>query len=206
MIDLTARLDAGLAAMNLPATPHQQAQLLNFLFLLQKWNRVYNLTAISEPEQALCLHLLDSLAVLPYLSGSRILDVGTGAGLPGLPLAALAPDIHFVLLDSSSKKTCFVRQAVLELGLSNVEVVTSRIEHYQPDPGFDSVLARAWASLAVIWRQTRRLLVTGGQVLALKGQRPQAEIDELEMCRHRVCRLDIPGLQAERHLIQLLND
>lgn len=199
-------LASGLAALNITATPTQQAQLHQFLFLLQKWNRVYNLTAISEPEQAIPLHLLDSLAVLPYLSGGRILDVGTGAGLPGIPLAIIETGLQFVLLDSNSKKTRFVQQAVLELGLKNIDVVTSRIENYQPQQGFDSILARAWADLGTIWRDTRGFLLCEGQVLALKGQCPTQEMEQLERCQSRIHRLEIPGLKAERHLIQITND
>lgn len=203
---LQQRLNAGLTAMNLTATACQQRQLLDFLSLLAKWNRVYNLTAISTPEQAVRLHLLDSLAALPYLSGRRLLDVGTGAGLPGIPLAILEPNVRFVLLDSSSKKTRFVQQAILELGLVNVEVVTSRIERYRPEQGFDTVLTRAWASLGTIWREIQPLLATGGQVLAFKGVLPLTEIKELVACRHHAYSLEIPGLQAERHLIRITND
>ncbi|MGI9211623.1 MAG: 16S rRNA (guanine(527)-N(7))-methyltransferase RsmG [Methylococcaceae bacterium] len=206
MNDRPDPLTTGLAALNITATPQQQTQLRQFLFLLRKWNRVYNLTAISEPEQAIPLHLLDSLAVLPYLSGNRILDVGTGAGLPGIPLAIIAIGVRFVLLDSNAKKTRFVQQAVLELGLTNVEVVTSRIENYRPQQGFDSILARAWADLETIWRETRVLLASEGQVLALKGQCPTRELDELETCQYRIHSLEIPRLQAERHLIQITND
>ncbi len=206
MNGLIQRLNEGLTAMNLTATASQQARLLDFLFLLRKWNRVYNLTAISAPEQAIHLHLLDSLAALPYLSGTRMLDVGTGAGLPGIPLAILEPHTRFVLLDSSTKKTRFVQQAILELGLTNVEVVTSRIEHYRPEQGFDTVLTRAWASLGTIWREIHPLLTTSGQVLAFKGLAPATEMNELVACRHQVYSLEIPGLQAERHLIRIMND
>jgi 16S rRNA (guanine527-N7)-methyltransferase len=201
--DLGIRLCEGISALNIPFTPEQQEKLLAFLRLIYKWNRVYNLTAIRDPRTGVDLHLLDCLTVWPYLRGERILDVGTGAGLPGIPLAVMSGGRHFVLLDSNAKKTRFVQQAVIELGLSNVEVVTARVEDYRPERGFDTVLARAYSSLAEILATTRRLLVPRGVILAQKGQLPEKEMRTLKHCTVRTQMLNIPGLDVERHLVEI---
>jgi 16S rRNA (guanine527-N7)-methyltransferase len=138
-------LAAGTAQMGLVVTPEQQAKLLDYLALLHKWNTVYNLTAIRQPEQMVSNHLLDSLAVLPYLWPKRWLDVGCGAGLPGLVLAVMRPEWSFTLLDSNSKKTGFVQQAIIELGLHNVEVRCERVERWQTEQKFDGIISRAFA-------------------------------------------------------------
>lgn len=196
-------LRRGLAALQLAATEDRIEKLLSFLQLLLKWNRVYNLTAIDRPEDMVGLHLLDSLAVLPYLGGDRILDVGTGAGLPGIPLALFEPDLNFVLLDSNAKKTRFVTQAVIELGLRNVRVEHARIELYRPAHGFDRVICRAYADLPNILAQTRRLLRPGGQILALKGRQEEAEIGSFDGAEVQAFRLDVPGVDAERHVVAI---
>ncbi len=196
-------LSDGLEAMDIPATANQLSQLLRFLGLLQKWNRVYNLTSIDSPAEMVRLHLLDSLAVLPYLKGTRVLDVGTGAGLPGLPLALFSPDKGFTLLDSNAKKTRFVRQAAIELGLPNVNVAHERIERFRTSEGFDSILARAFANLPELTGQTFRLLNPGGVILAQKGKLPQDESKLLENAVVEVFPLDIPEIGAERHLIAI---
>lgn len=196
-------LTEGMDAMNLPATAGQRTRLLDFLHLLRKWNRVYNLTSITDVADMVRLHLLDSLALLPYLGGKQVLDVGTGAGLPGIPLALLAPARDFTLLDSNAKKTRFVRQAAIELGLANVRVEHTRIEHYRPAQGFDTVLTRAFASLSGIVGETSRLLNPGGVILAQKGKLPAEEINALENVNVETFALDIPGIDAERHLIAI---
>jgi 16S rRNA (guanine527-N7)-methyltransferase len=200
---LGKHLAEGITALKIPSTPEQREKLLAFLRLIQKWNRVYNLTAIRDVQMGVDLHLLDSLTVWPYLRGERILDVGTGAGLPGIPLAVMSNDRHFVLLDSNAKKTRFVQQAVIELGLRNVEVVTARVEDYRPERGFDTVLARAYASLADILGTVRRLLAPGGVILAQKGQLPENELQTLKDCAVNTHLLNIPGLDVKRHLIEI---
>jgi 16S rRNA (guanine527-N7)-methyltransferase len=203
-VDSLAHLLAeGLAGLGIPATPAQQASLLEFTRLLRKWNRVYNLTAIENQAEMVRLHLLDSLSLLPYLNGNRVLDVGTGAGLPGIPLALLAPEQAFTLLDSNAKKTRFVRQAAIELGLANVQVEHARIEQYHPAQGFDTVLIRAFARLPLIVAETARLLNPGGVILAQKGKLPQEEITALENVIVEVFPLTVPGVDADRHLIAI---
>ncbi|RQW84814.1 MAG: 16S rRNA (guanine(527)-N(7))-methyltransferase RsmG [Methylococcus sp.] len=183
----------------------QLDRLLGFLDLLDKWGQTYNLTAIRDQRSAVDRHLLDSLAVHAFLSGGqRVLDVGTGAGLPGIPLAIVNPGMTFVLLDRSSKKIRFVRQVIMSLGLKNVEAVAMRVEDFAPAALFDVVLARAFASLAEIWRGAAPLLTTGGRVLAMKGQWPEAEIRELGTAvRLRIHAVPVPGMGAERHLVEM---
>ena len=191
-----------MTALGVPNSLEVRERLLAFLALLEKWSRAYNLTAICDPKAAVDLHLLDSLTLWPHLHSDSILDVGTGAGLPGIPLAIVSQDKRFVLLDSHAKKTRFVQQAVIELGLKNVDVVTARVEQYRPEYGFDTVLTRAVASLEKIFAMTARLLAPHGKILAQKGRLPREEIEQLH---HpvRIHRLTIPGLTTERHLIEI---
>jgi 16S rRNA (guanine527-N7)-methyltransferase len=193
----------GLVSLNLAASAEQISRLMDFLRLLRKWNRVYNLTAIENPAQIVRLHLLDSLAVLPYLQGRRVLDVGTGAGLPGIPLALFAPELAFTLLDSNAKKIRFVQQASIELGLANVHAEHVRIEQFQASEGFDTILARAFAALPSIVADTAGLLKPDGVILAQKGKLPEEEITPLHDYAVKVHALNIPGVDAERHLIAI---
>lgn len=204
--ELDDRLARGIAALGVPCSAEQHEALMFFLALIQKWNRTYNLTAIRNLRTAVDLHLLDSLTVWPHLYGKRILDVGTGAGFPGIPLAVIDGDRQFVLLDSNAKKTRFVQQAVIELGLKNVDVVTGRVEQYRPERRFDTVLARAYASLSDILAMTAGLLASQGKILAQKGKFPVDEIEFLKDHSIRVHRLAIPGLDDERHLIEIAAD
>jgi 16S rRNA (guanine527-N7)-methyltransferase len=203
----TRQLDTGLRELRLGPDADQRRRLLVYLALLEKWNRVFNLSAVRDPRELVSRHLLDSLAILSHLHGGRILDAGTGAGLPGIPLAVLSPERAFTLIDSSAKKTRFVRQATLELGLANVEVVTTRIEAYHPEEGFDTITARAFAPLADILGLTRRLLRPGGRVLAMKGPGAAAEVTAaaLPAGRLRVLPLAVPGAAGGRWLVVVEN-
>ena len=201
---LEEQLQQGLRAMGLDLPAPTQEKLLNFLGLLEKWNHAYNLTAIREPEQMVSRHLLDSLALLPYLQGSRALDIGTGAGLPGIPLAVVRPDIEFTLLDSNAKKTRFVTQAAHELGLKNVTVAQARVEKFQPTAKFDILMARAFASIPDMLAASRHLCAPHGRFLFMKGVFPQDELAAVaDGDRVEVKALHIPGLDAARHVVIL---
>lgn len=206
---LARQLAAGINQLNLDCSLEVQAQLLDYVRLLHKWNRVYNLTAVRDPEQMVTRHLLDSLSVWPYLQGRRILDVGTGAGLPGIPLALMSaekePGREFVLLDSNSKKTRFMQQSVAELGLKNVQVVHARTESYRPEQAFDCVLSRAFASVKDMLAGAGHHCVKGGWILAMKGTDPAAELADLDPVfgLEQVYRLHVPGLDEDRHLVCL---
>jgi 16S rRNA (guanine527-N7)-methyltransferase len=201
---LEEQLQQGLRAMGLDLPAPTQEKLLNFLGLLEKWNHAYNLTAIREPEQMVSRHLLDSLALLPYLQGSRALDIGTGAGLPGIPLAVARPDIEFTLLDSNAKKTRFVTQAAHELGLKNVTVAQARVEKFQPTAKFDILMARAFASIPDMLAASRHLCAPHGRFLFMKGVFPQDELAAVaDGDRVEVKALHIPGLDAARHVVIL---
>jgi 16S rRNA (guanine527-N7)-methyltransferase len=199
------RLAQGAAGLGLTLAPGQGERLLALLDLLGHWNRAYNLTAVREGEAMLTHHLLDSLAVAPSLFGDSILDLGTGAGLPGLPLAIVSPSSTFVLLDGNGKKIRFVRQAVLELGLDNVEPVQSRIETYRPGRKFSTIVARAVAAAAELWSDSAPLLASPGRLLLMKGRYPAGELADPALagldlaCR----RLLVPQLVGERHLIEI---
>jgi len=195
-------LVTGLEDLGVSATEQQIDLLLAFVRLIEKWNKTYNLTAIRNREEMLRLHILDSLAVLPFVSGKNIIDVGTGAGLPGIPLAIFMPDVQFALLDSNAKKTRFVQQAVLELKLKNVEVVHSRVEQLKRAGEFDAVLCRAFASLHDIMQWTDYLLQAEGVLIAMKGQKPVAELEQLERV-YSVESIVVPGIDAERCVVRI---
>ena len=192
----------GLTQLGLDLPEAAQQQLLDYLALLQKWNKVYNLISRKESDNLVVRHLLDSLVALPYINGSRVVDVGTGAGLPGIPLAIACPQCHFTLLDCNSKKARFRNQAVIELGLKNVTVVDARAEAYRPEQGFDSVISRAFATIADMLAVAGHLAAPGGRFLALKGVYPEQELSELPdgYRLQEVHPLDVPFLGAERHL------
>lgn len=195
-------LESGLEALGLAIENNQVERWLDFVRLIEKWNKAYNLTALRSCEDMVRLHLLDSLAIAPYIEGRRILDIGTGAGLPGIPLAICRPDIEFTLLDSNAKKTRFVQQAVLELKLKNVRIHTGRVEHYRPETLFDAALCRAFAGLDEIVRVTAPLLSDKGILLAMKGQTPEAELCRLA-AKASVIPLHVPGIEAERCLVRI---
>ncbi|MDO8812823.1 MAG: 16S rRNA (guanine(527)-N(7))-methyltransferase RsmG [Gallionella sp.] len=195
-------LQRGSAQLGISLGADAQGRLLDYLALLHKWNKVYNLTAIRDPQQMVSNHLLDSLAVMPYLWAGRWLDVGSGAGLPGLVLAVAQPEWQFALLDSNSKKTGFVQQAIIEMGLRNVSVHCARVEEWQPAERFDGIISRAFSELGEFLRSTRHLIAPHGRWAAMKGA-PQQELAGVpDGCRvERVIPLQVPGLQAARSLV-----
>ena len=203
-MDLSASLARGIAELGLDVPAAAQQNMLRYLELMQKWNRVYNLTAIRRPEQMVTHHLLDSLAVLPHLTPGRWLDVGCGAGLPGLVLAMARPDCQFTLLDSNSKKTSFVQQAIIELKLENAAVCCARSEDWEPEGRFDGIISRAFAELADFIVATRHLLANGGRWVAMKGHL-EHDLKTLPAGIHidQAVSLHVPGLTGARHLVIL---
>ena len=197
------QLAEGMKALGLDLPADVQERLLAYAAFLEKWNRTYSLTALRDPKLAVSHHLLDSLAIMPYVSSSTLLDVGSGGGQPGIPLAIARPDLAVTLLDSNGKKTAFLQQAVIELGLKNVQVVTVRVEEFKPAAPFVAITSRAFAELADFVGLTRHLLAPGGEWLAMKGQRPVAEMNKLPagVSVTAVHRLLVPGVDGERHLV-----
>jgi 16S rRNA (guanine527-N7)-methyltransferase len=198
-------LTLGIAQLGLSVAPEAQQKLLQYLELLYKWNRVYNLTAIRQPEQMVSGHLLDSLAVVPHMWPGRWLDVGCGAGLPGLVLAMACPQWTFTLIDSNSKKTSFVQQAKMELELNNVSVHCGRVESWQAGVKFDGIISRAFTDTAGFVGLTRHLLAQGGGWIAMKAAPKAAELEQLphDVSVIGVVPLEVPGVVAARCLIML---
>lgn len=202
---LRAQLEKGIDELGIECSPHQIEQLLDYVSLLNTWNSAYNLTAIREPEQMITLHILDSLAILPLVSGESLIDVGTGPGLPGIPLAIMCPHKTFKLLDSNGKKTRFLFHARCQLKLQNLTEIQSRVEQFKPEQSYDTVLSRAFTSLAEMVDKCKHLLHPDGRFLAMKGKFPQSELSLLEKgykvdVSHR---LRVPGVEGERHLIEI---
>ena len=203
-VALTEKLKTLLKPTALSVTDKQREQLVKLVLLLHKWNKAYNLTSVRDPMEMLVKHILDSLVVSPYLQGRSFIDVGTGPGLPGLPLAIINPDKQFVLLDSLGKRISFIRNALRELELTNVTPVLSRVEEYQPDRLFDGVLSRAFASLKDMTDWCKHLPAENGLFYALKGQYHQDEVCELAedvFALQQVIELNVPELIGERHLV-----
>ncbi|MDD5298955.1 MAG: 16S rRNA (guanine(527)-N(7))-methyltransferase RsmG [Gallionella sp.] len=201
-MSMAEELQRGIAELGITLDADAQRKLLDYLALLHKWNKIYNLTAIRGPQQMVSHHLLDSLAVMPHLWAGRWLDVGCGAGLPGLVLAVAQPDWQFTLLDSNSKKTGFVQQAIIELGLHNVSVYCARVEEWQPEGRFDGIISRAFSELGEFLRSTRHLMASQGRWVAMKGVPQQELADMPDGCRaERVIPLQVPGLHAARSLV-----
>ena len=199
------QLTAGIAALGLTLPAGAEAKLLAYLALLDKWNRVYNLTAVRDTDRMVSHHLLDSLVAVPFYQSGTVLDVGSGGGLPGIPLAIARPDVQVTLIDSVAKKTAFLLQAKAELGLKNLQVITGRVEDFRPETGFDVITSRAFSDLKEFVTLTRHLLNPGGRWLAMKGLYPHEEIALLPAgvkvsADHE---LRVPGLDASRHLIVL---
>ena len=199
-------LDAGLAALGLEVDAEGRRRLQDYLVLLEKWNRVYNLTAIRARESMLSHHLFDSLAVVSHLqraATANLLDVGSGGGLPGIPLAIVRTGMSVMLIDAVAKKTAFLLQAKGELNLANLDVVTGRVEDLRPPRAFDAIISRAFATLAEFVHASRHLLAPGGRWYAMKGKFPRDEIAALpaDVALVESVRLDVPGVAAQRHLI-----
>ncbi len=195
-------LHQGLEQLNISSDESQLELLLSFIKLIEKWNKAYNLTAVYKLEDMVRLHILDSIAVLPFLQGNQIADIGTGAGLPGIPLAIFLPDVEFTLIDSNSKKTRFVQQAILELELKNVNVIHSRVENIQAGVFFSTVIMRAFSSLQDIIALTKHLIDDQGILLAMKGQTPDLELADISQS-FSIIPIHVPGIEAERCLIQI---
>lgn len=205
-MNLARQLADGLAALEVALPDETQTRLLQYLALIRKWNRVHNLTAMREPEMILIRHLFDSLAILPHIAGSRILDVGSGAGLPGIPLALVRPEWHVALLESNHKKAVFLQQARIELKLKNVEIVAERVENFRPASGFDTVISRAFSDLADFVKLAGHLAIEdGGRLAAMKGVYPHEELAQLPppFVIENVFPVAVPGLEAKRHLVMI---
>ena len=201
-MQLAELLQNGIIEMDLQVGNDLQVKLLDYVNLLQKWNKVYNLTAIRDPKQMVIHHLLDSLAILPYIKAESWLDVGCGAGLPGLVLAIVRPDLQFTLLDSNTKKTSFVQQAIIELGLKNAQVFSSRVESFQTKIKFDGIISRAFTELGDFLTVTRHLISSQGYWLAMKGLPEQELLSVPDYCKvETVVTLNVPGLDAARSLV-----
>jgi len=203
--ELLAQLQAGCAFLELDLTQQQYQQLLDYVGLMAKWNKVYNLTSVREQEEMVKRHLLDSLAITPYINGDSLLDVGTGGGLPGIPLAIVKPDMQITLLDSNSKKTRFLQQVKAELKLTNVTVVHDRVEHAQL-PKFAVVTARAFATIKEIIDLAGRHCDDAGHLVLMKGIYPQEELEAAGegFSLQDVIALNVPECDGERHLVRLL--
>jgi 16S rRNA (guanine527-N7)-methyltransferase len=202
---LAKKLALGVAQLTLPLDDGTQRKLLDYVALIGKWNRIHNLTAVRDSAQMVGNHLLDCLAVAPHLTPGAVVDVGSGAGLPGIPLALAWPQQRVTLIDSNHKKAAFLRQAVIELGLGNVEVVCERVETWQPPHVFDIVISRAFSDLPEFVQLAGRLCAPQGTLAAMKGVHPYEELAQLPAGYklRSVVPLKIPGVSAERHLVLL---
>lgn len=202
-MSLQKKLSQGLAELGIDLDAATQQKLLDYLALLEKWNKVHNLTAVRDPSDMVTLHLLDSLSVLPHIKNGRLLDVGSGAGLPGIPLSIVRPDLQVTVMDSSHKKASFMRQAKATLGIPNLEVVCGRVEEFHPEHKFNMVISRAFSDLAEFMRLTAHLCDEEGVWLAMKGVYPFDELAQIKGPTSEVVPLRVPGLEAQRHLVFL---
>lgn len=201
---LESAISRGATALDQTLPAGAAARLAQLLLLLARWSRAYNLTGVRKPADMVTEHVLDAFSIRPWLAGARIADVGTGAGLPGLVLAIAEPERHYTLLDASSKKLRFVRQAVAQLGLNNVEVVHGRVEDYAPNAGFDTVLSRAFAPLPRFVESSGHLITAHGKLLAQKGLSPDSELGALPPgWAAEAVAVTVPGLAKTRHVVSL---
>ena len=201
----TELLAKGITKMGLDVPMVMQQKLLAYLALLQKWNKVYNLTAVRDPIEMVTLHLLDSLSVLPHINSKNLLDVGSGGGLPGIVLAICKPELQVTTIDTVQKKAIFMRQVKGELGLDNLTIVHARVESYQPTQKFEAIISRAFSDIALFIKLTQHLLLDKGKWLAMKGHLPHDELKGLGVKNNRIIPLKVAGLDAERHLVVIEN-
>ncbi len=202
---VTSHIELGVEKLHIPLTNSALKQLNLYLQLLYRWNQTYNLTAVRDPVEMVKQHLWDSLSIATYVAGERCIDVGTGAGFPGMVLAITAPGRHWTLLDSNGKKIRFLRQVIIELGIEGVELEHQRVERFTPAAPFDTVVARAFTSVSELWSNSRHLVSCCGCMLAMKGKFPWLELpkDGLVDANTSCIQLTVPGLDAERHLIKI---
>jgi 16S rRNA (guanine527-N7)-methyltransferase len=200
-----ALLEQGIASMSLALSDEVQQKLLAYMALLQKWNKVYNLTAVRDPLEMVTLHLLDSLSVLPYVNSKNLLDVGSGGGLPGVVLAICKPELQVTTIDAVQKKVIFMRQVKGELGLDNLTSVHARVEDFKPVAPFEIVISRAFSEIALFINLTKHLIAENGQWLAMKGVMPADELEGLPLAPKQVIVLKVADLDAERHLLVFNN-
>lgn len=201
--ELKNLLTQKLSQANYVVTEAAQDQLVNYLLLLEKWNQAYNLTSVRDIKEMVVLHILDSLSVAEFIHGKRILDVGTGAGLPGIPLALTQSDREFILLDSNGKKTRFLTHVIQTLNIKNAKVVQARVEEFQSENCFDVVISRAFSAIIDFLEKTKHLCCDDGIFLAMKGNYPEQEVKEIseEFKVLKTYQLKIVGLNAQRHLV-----
>lgn len=202
-MSLRNKLEVGAQQLGLDLPVAVIDKLLAYLELLVKWNKVHNLTAVRDPEEMVTLHLLDSLSVLPHVPTGRMLDVGSGAGLPGIILAICRPDLQVTTIDAVQKKASFMRQAKAELQIDNLQVLAGRVEQLKPELPFDIVISRAFSEIALFIKLTKHLIAEEGLWLAMKGQMPQGELEAISLKPSKVELLVVPGLDAQRHLVFL---
>ena len=204
-MSLAEKLAQGTLELGLQVSADIQARLLDYVALIAKWNRVHNLTAVRESARMVSAHLLDCLAIVPHLRAGSVLDVGSGAGLPGIPLALIWPQAQVTLLDSNHKKTAFLRQVLIELELKNVDVICERVESWHPHEEFDLVISRAFSDLPEFVRLAGRLCRNNGRIAAMKGVYPNEELAQLpgNFILESALALKVPGLNAARHLVLL---
>ena len=207
-MSLMQLLSDGLGEIGIEVSDQEQTRLMQYLDLIKKWNQTYNLTAVRDTETMMTRHLLDSLSVLPHIAGPSIVDIGSGAGLPGIPLALARPDWHVVLIESNRKKAAFLQQARIELQLENVEVVAERAEDFHPKANFNTVISRAFSDLTDFIQAAGHLCTEeglGGRLAAMKGVYPHEELAQIPInfVLENIHSITVPGLKAERHLVML---